>query len=464
MLQLPPESRAALWQRLIEIVEDYAERVDSARVAPLLDPERIRATLHPIAFETGWTPLDAIEFVAEQLWRQQTHTPHPRYFGLYNPAPTTMGIAGDTLVAAFNPQIAAWSHSPFAAEVEAHLVRSFGRKFGYAARSIDGVFCSGGAEANHTAVLTALNAAHPNYATGGVRALPAQPVLYASAECHHSFLKAARVCGIGVEAVRKVPVDEGLKLDTEALSAMIATDRQNGLAPFLVAGTAGTTNAGVIDPLQEIAAIAEHERLWFHADAAWGGAAALSPDLRHHLAGIDRADSITFDAHKWLSAPMGAGVYVTRHPSILTKTFATPTAYMPKDAKGLPVTDPHLHSMQWSRRFTGLKVFLSLLVAGWDGYAAAIDHMTAMGDLLRSELAAAGCEIVNRTPLPVVCFLPPKSEPVAVARAVVDSGDAWISTTRLASRNVLRACITNYNTTADDIHALVELILKASCP
>jgi glutamate/tyrosine decarboxylase-like PLP-dependent enzyme len=274
-------------------------------------------------------------------------------------------------------------------------------------------------------------------------------------------LKAARVSGIGVESVRQVPVDASLRLDAGAMEAMVADDRREGLAPFLVAGTAGTTNAGVIDPLSDIAGIAERAGLWFHADAAWGGAAALSPNLGHHLSGIERADSITFDAHKWLSAPMGAGVYITRHPNILTDTFSTPTAYMPKDARGLAVTDPHLHSMQWSRRFIGLKVFLSLLVAGWDGYAAAIDHMTAMGDLLRDELAAAGWKVVNGTPLPVVCFLPPDADPEVVARRVVSSGAAWISTTRLAGQTVLRACITNYRTSEDDIHALVKTLRDA---
>ncbi len=461
MLALNHDSRAALWRRLIEIVEDYIERVPSAPVTPPMEPEKIREILRPLNFDAAWEPAAALDFAARNLWRYQTHTPHPRYYGLFNPAPASMGIAADTLVAAFNPQIAAWAHSPFAAEVEAHLVRAFGVKFGFPAASIDGVFCSGGAEANHTAVLTALNHAFPDYASRGVRALPAQPALYVAEESHHSLIKAARVSGIGLAAVRKVPVNSALQMDPGALRTMIAADRRNGFAPFLVAATAGTTNAGVVDGLPAISAVAADESLWYHVDAAWGGAAVFSPRTRHILDGIDRADSITFDAHKWLSAPMGAGIYLTRHAGILTETFSTPTAYMPREAAGLDITDPHLHSIQWSRRFIGLKVFLSLLVAGWDGYAAVIERMTGLGNLLRSELKQHGWEVVNRTPLPVVCFLRPGADPEAVVRSVVTSGEAWISTTSVAGRTVIRACITNYKTARSDVRALLASLSRA---
>ena len=288
--------------------------------------------------------------------------------------------------------------------MERHLVRAFGGRFGYDVASTDGCFCSGGAEANHTALLTALASSFPEFGQRGARALRGNPVFYISAEAHHSFLKAARISGMGADSVRQIPVDASLKIRLDLLNAQIAQDRSDGFLPFLVVGTAGTTSAGVIEPLEEIAEIAAREGLWFHADAAWGGAVALVEELRPLLAGIERADSITFDAHKWLSVPMGAGMYLTRHREALDRAFRTETAYMPREAKGLDVTDPHLHTIQWSRRFTGLKVFLALMVAGWDGYADAIRHQTSMGALLRNELRAAGWTIVNSTPLPVVCF------------------------------------------------------------
>ena len=367
-LQLDPEQRAVLWRQVEQLVETYMLSVDSLPVSPRLDAEEIRARLAQFQFESPVDPEQAIAFAARNLTEFQVHTPHARYFGLFNPNPTAMGVFADALAAGFNPQMAAWSHSPFACEVEAHVIRTLGQRFGYDLESTDGVFCSGGAEANHTALLAALTNEFPYFGDRGVRGLAAQPVFYVSAEAHHSFHKAARLCGIGLEALRAVPVDGQSRMRTDALAEMIAADRWAGLAPFLIVATAGTTNAGVCDPIPTISAVARSERVWLHVDAAWGGAAALAPSVRHILNGIDSADSFTFDAHKWLSVPMGAGVYLTRHRSILSRTFATPTAYMPKEAAAFDVVDPHQHSMQWSRRFIGLKVFLSLAVAGWSGY------------------------------------------------------------------------------------------------
>lgn len=460
MLQLDPETRERLWRRTGELVESYMAEVARLPVSPKLDPEAIRARLAPYTFEKPVPPEEALAFAAAQLREFQVHLSHPRYFGLFNPQPAAMGIFADTVVAGFNPQMAAWSHSPFACEVENHLVRALGRRFGYDEARTDGVFCAGGAEANHTAVLCALTNEFPYFGERGLRSLAAQPVFYVSTEAHHSFHKAARLCGLGREALREIPVDAKLRMRPDALAGQIAADRAAGFAPFLIVATAGTTNAGAVDPILEIANVAQRERVWFHVDAAWGGAAALAPSVAHLLTGLELADAITFDAHKWLSVPMGAGLYLTRHPSILSRTFATQTAYMPKEAAGLEITDPHLHSMQWSRRFTGLKVFLSLAVAGWSGYREAIEHMIAMGNLLRAELAAGGWRLRNDTELPVVCFDDPGgAHPQEIVNRLLESQRAWCSTTLLRGSDlVLRACITNYRTGADDVKALVAAL------
>jgi len=468
-LLLDAETRDQLWRKLVEAIETYTTKLEGSRVTPPLDPARLRASLSRFDFAAPVDALEALDFLVEGLWKFQTHTPHPRYYGLFNPAPTTMGIAGDALTAAFNPQLAAWSHSPLAIEIEQHLVRAFGARFGYDPARTDGTFASGGMEANHTAVLTALVEKFPEFARRGLRALAAQPVFYVSTEAHHSLLKAARMCGLGTDAVRQIRADNDLRMDPEALASEIARDRGQGFAPFLVVATAGTTSAGAIDPLPAIAEIAAREKLWFHVDAAWGGAAALVPELRPLLDGIERADSIIFDAHKWLSVPMGAGIYITRNTDILDRTFRIAQTYMPREAAGLDVVDPYMHSMQWSRRAIGLKVFLSLVVAGWEGYAAAIRHMVAMGTLLRKQLEASGWQVVNKTPLPVCCFVDqrhPEGRSEAylhkIAMHVVASGKAWISTTRLAgSMPVLRACITNYRTQATDIEALIAALNEA---
>lgn len=466
MLSADSDARQELWKQLIAIVEQYKEQVEALPVAPELDPEAIRFFLAPFDFRQPLRPPEALKVAVTGLTKWQVHTAHPRYFGLFNPSPTTMGIAADALVAAFNPQLAAWSHSPFAAEVELHLIRALGGKFGFDPAKTDGTFCCGGMEANHTAVLTALVHRFSGFAEGGARALPAQPVLYVSEESHHSFLKAARMVGIGTQAVREVAVDGASRMQTAELAKAIAADRAAGMEPFLVVATAGTTSAGAVDPIRDIASVAEDEGLWLHTDAAWGGAAVLVPELRALLEGIERSASITFDAHKWLSVPMGAGVYLTQNVSILSRTFQVVSAYMPKDASSMDVVDPHLHSMQWSRRFTGLKLLLSLLVAGWKGYEEAIRHQTAMGELLRRRLADSGWEIVNSTPLPVVCFAEPAGSAEsqrAIAARVVSSGEAWISPTVIGGRTVLRACITHYGTNPEHLEALVASLNRARC-
>jgi glutamate/tyrosine decarboxylase-like PLP-dependent enzyme len=470
-LLLDPGERRDLWERIGRILEDYVENVREAPVAPPLDLERLRAEIEGFDLASGQDPRRALDWVAAHLWADQVHTPHPRYFGLFNPAPSTMGIAADALVAGFNPQLAAWSHSPFAAQIEAFLVRVFAERFGFGPHVADGTFTSGGAEANHTALLTALVARFPEYAEGGSRALPGQPVFYVSSAAHHSFVKAARFCGIGTEAIRKIAVDGSLVLDLGALERAIAEDRRRGdCLPFLLVGTAGSTSAGAVDPLPDLGAIARREGLWFHADAAWGGAAALVPELRALLDGIEVADSITFDAHKQLSVPMGAGLYLTRHPEILGRTCAMSTDYMPRDGAHLDAgVDPYGHSMQWSRRFIGLKVFLSLAVAGWEGYAETLRGQVAMGDALRRRLEADEWRILNpATRLPVVCFGDPGSSPddaerlARIARRVVESGQAWISTVELARDTpALRACITNFRTREEDLDILARCLREA---
>jgi glutamate/tyrosine decarboxylase-like PLP-dependent enzyme len=282
-------------------------------------------------------------------------------------------------------------------------------------------------------------------------------------------VKIAHATGLGRDALRLVDVDDRLQLDTARLSDLIEEDLAGGYSPFLVIGTAGTTGAGALDPLPEIAELAAEHGMWFHADAAWAGALALSDRLRPLLGGIERADSITVDAHKWLSVPMGAGMVVTRDPDALAATFRLTTAFMPAEVED--AADPYTTSMQWSRRFAGLKIFLTLATAGRAGYAAQLERDVALGELLAQRLVASGFEIVNDTPLPVVCFTHPGAqalEPgnawdwhVRVAERVIADGGGWINALRLADRPALRACITSYRTRAADIEQLVAALQAA---
>jgi aromatic-L-amino-acid decarboxylase len=467
-LRLLEDERIRLWEALSREIEGYLRGVGDLRVEPIdpsVDPTPF---VEAFDFDRASEPLDVLARIVDGLRRYQVHTPHPGYYGLFNPAPTTMGIAADAIVAAFNPQLATFSHSPFAVAAERHVLRALGSRFFGKGVPLDGTFCSGGAEANHTALLAALATRFPAVRDEGLRALPGQPTVYVTHETHHSIVKAARMAGLGTKAVREVPVDASLRMLPAALGECVARDRARGEVPFFVVGTAGTTSSGAIDPLDGIAGVARAEGLWFHVDAAWGGGAALVPELRPLLAGVERADSVTLDAHKWLSVPMGAGVFLTTHTNALEGAFSIAASYMPHPVAG--AADPYSASMQWSRRFIGLKVLMSLAVAGWDGYAEALRHQTQIGERLRERLSAAGFRVVNDTSLPLVCFVdggrPDGAEVGYLTKArnlVASSGEAWISVTRLGPSRVpvLRACITNFETTEEDLERLVARLLQA---
>ncbi|MGB3799537.1 MAG: aminotransferase class V-fold PLP-dependent enzyme [Lewinella sp.] len=460
---LTPEKRQKLLEQLLPRLEDYYANTRDHRVAPELDKEKLRQLVAETDLTDARQPGEAIDTVVDNLLQYQVHVPHPMYYGLYNPRTNFPSILADLIAAYFNPQLAAWSHSPYAAEVERYLVREYGARFGYDREFVDGTFTSGGAEANLTGILCALNHAYPDYAHLGYRAFRREPVVYCSDQAHHSVVKAARVVGLGLNAVVVIPTDDGQRMSVDSLRDHLLADKVAGNRPLLVIATAGTTGTAAIDELPAMADLCREYNCWFHVDAAFGGAAILNADYRAWLAGIELADSITTDIHKWLSVPMGTGMLLTRHPDILDKSFNTPAEYMPREGKGQSVVDPYTHTIQWSRRFLGLRMYLSLLVFGWKGYADTIRHHVEIANYLRERLTEHGWHLVNDTPLPVVCFTwPDAEEPGAFARAlcqrVVDSGEAWISVYPVRGVDVLRAGITNYATTREDIDKLVGLL------
>ena len=425
-------------------------------IVPTVTPQEIRR--HLAARYDFTTPLDPDEVGADveaMLRTWQVHVTHPRYFGLFNPSVTAASIVADTLVAMYNPQLATWRTSPAANEIERHTLAWLSDKFGLPPTAIAS-FTSGGAEANLSAVVVALTRAFPAYGQQGLRGLSASPTIYLTGEAHHSFSKIAHMTGLGREAVRTIATDRHLKMDLGDLARRVAADRRDGCAPFMVVGTAGTTGAGAIDPLPELARFCRSESLWLHVDAAWGGAAIISPRLKTHLAGIDAADSITCDAHKWFSVPMGAGMFFCRHPDAVGEAFRAETSYMPGKTSG-PTHDPYTTSVQWSRRFIGLKLFLALAEHGESGYVEMIEHQARMGDVLRDALQRAGWHIVNTTPLPLVCFTRDGLDTGRFLSALYQRQIAWMSEVRLAGGDpVLRACVTSYRTTESDIEWVVR--------
>lgn len=443
----------------------------STLVTRPVDVARLREHLERrYAFEEP-TPLDQVTADVHALLERGTvHVTHPRYFGLFNPSVPGAAVIGAALRAHVNPQLATRTHALAASELERHLLAALAARAGLDAPFA--TFTNGGQESNLSALRMALTHSFPASAQEGLRAIDRDPVLYVSEEGHHSLEKSACVLGLGRAALRAVAVDpRTLAMDVPALEARIADDRAAGRAPFLVVATAGTTSTGALDPLGPIADVARAEGLWMHVDAAYGGAALLAPGLRAHLAGIEHADSITWDAHKWLSVPIGAGMLFCRHAGLAEATFSTASGYMPASRSGAP--DPYAATLPWSRRFIGIELFLALAEVGWPGLGARIEQQAATGEALRRRLAERGFELRSSSPLPVVCFTHPRIErgeveASAVVRRLHGRGRAWISLVRLpGARRALRACVTSYLSEARDLEALldeVELALGASRP
>jgi glutamate/tyrosine decarboxylase-like PLP-dependent enzyme len=448
---------------LSDALRSEAARVESTIAGgPIIHggvtPQEIRAHLAQYDFSQPRTLEEVCTDVEGMLQKWQVHNTHPRYFGLFNPSVTFASVVADTLAAMYNPQLATWRTSPAAIEIEKHALAWLAGKFGLPADT-SATFTTGGAEANQSAVIVALTKAFPEYGDRGLRSLKATPTIYLSGEAHHSFSKIAHMTGLGRESLRQVSTDSRLKLDLDHLAQRVAEDRKNGFAPLMVVGTGGTTGAGVIDPLPDLARFCKTENLWFHVDAAWGGAAAISPKLRHHLAGIELADSITCDAHKWFSVPMGAGMFFCRHADAVGEAFRVETSYMPPKLGAVP--DPYTSSIQWSRRFIGLKLFLALAEQGESGYAGMIEHQTRMGEVLREALQQAGWRIVNSTPFPLINFTRDGLDTTAFLSILHQRQIAWMSEVRLAGgAPVLRACVTSFRTTEPEIQWVVSEMSK----
>jgi glutamate/tyrosine decarboxylase-like PLP-dependent enzyme len=427
-------------------------------VAPTIDMALLREQLAAYDFDQPRSLGHTTAWVIDRMRTGIVQVSHPRYFGLFNPTPTFPAQCADRIVAMFNPQLATATSSPVPVAIEAHVIQAIARRLGFPAEAA-GHFTTGGSEANFTAVILALTAACPAYAEDGVRAFAGAPVFYVSQDSHLAWLKIAHQAGLGRSAVRLVATDGQGRMDVTALQEMLHADRAQGCVPFMIAATAGTTNAGMIDPLKACADIAAAWKLWYHVDAAWGGGLIVSDALRTPLAGIETADSVTIDAHKWFATTMGCGMLITRWSSDLRAAFHVSATYMPSNA----ATDPYVTTVQWSRRFLGLRLFLALASAGWDGYAAHVEHALVMIGLLREQIILRGWTVVNNSSVGVLCFLPPSPCTARqVVASVVASGQAWVSVAVFEGREVIRACVTSGVTTAGDIAGLVVALTEAT--
>ncbi len=433
-------------------------RVAAGSATPTLDMEAFRRELADFDFAVP-RPLPALlDWSIGALEHGVTHLTHPRYFGLFNPAPSFAAQCAERIVASFNPQVASSSTSPAALAHEAHVIRMVAQRAGFPAHS-EGHFTSGGSEANYTAMLCALTRAHPAFAADGARAFAGPPVFYTSKECHRSWVKIAHQAGIGRSAARLVATDGTGRMSAAALAAAIEADLKSGCTPVLIVASAGTTGAGMIDPLPQLAALAQRHRLWYHIDAAWGGAMIASEKLRGVLAGLERADSATIDAHKWFATTMGCGMFLIRDAITLPAVFQVAASYMPSHEAS---EDPYMNSVQWSRRFLGLRLFLSLASAGWAGHAAHVERAVEQAARIRQGLEARGWSVVNDSPLAVLAAVPPPALGSAreIVERVLKSGRAWVSLARFEERDVVRICVTHGETCEEDLSVLLQALSR----
>ena len=470
-LDWAPERAAAFGERAIALWIEFLKRLSTMPVGRAWRPGEVREA---VALPVPKEPLSddqLFEHVRSVIFDHSVYPGHPRFMGYITGAGTIPGAVADLLAAALNQNLGGWRHSPAATEIELHLTRWFASRFGLPATA-GGLVTSGGAMANFTCLKVARDrTAGWDVRTRGLAGAPPL-VLYASSEVHAVVWRAADMLGLGMEAVRPVPVDDAFRMRPDTLRPLITADRMSGLRPFAIVATAGTTPTGAIDPMREVAEVAVAEGLWFHVDAAYGGAAALSPELRPLLDGIELADSIAFDPHKWLYTPHSGGCALLRDLSHAYDSFHYGASYTVEDRGRTGSTfDFGSHGPQWSRGFAALKIWLSLLAHGQEAYARRIAHDAALARLMGS-LVDGHPELELATPvsLSICCFryVPAGERPdddyldrlnASVMTELQVDGRAYLSNAILRGRFVLRACIVNFRTEASDVEALLDAVV-----
>ncbi|MGO9931335.1 MAG: pyridoxal phosphate-dependent decarboxylase family protein [Steroidobacteraceae bacterium] len=451
-----PSDRERIGGWLNLALEEALRRIQSGRVAPTVDIEKFRAELASLDFNSPQPLEDALRWTIERMEHGIVQMSNPRYFGLFNPGANFPAQCADRIAGLFNPQLASSASSPVPVALESHVIRTVARRAALG-EDATGHFATGGSEANYTALLCALTGAHAGFSSDGARAFAGPVKFYTSRDCHIAWLKIAHQAGVGRAALRLVDTDGLGRMDPKALLRAIAADRAAGAVPVMVVATAGTTGGGMIDPLHACAEIAQQQNLWYHVDAAWGGAVLASSRLRGLLDGIERADSVTIDAHKWLATTMGCAIFLTSRGQLLSEAFHASTSFMPSS---ISAVDPYLNTVQWSRRFLGLRLFLALAAAGWEGLGAHVERGIEVIDRIKQSLLALGWSIANDSALAVLAAIPPAElgDVRALVRRVVASGRAWVAPTTFEGREVVRICATNGETTMNDVHALVAAL------
>ncbi len=390
---------------------------------------------------------------------------HPRFMGWVHGGGTGIGMLAEMLAGGLNANLGGRDHAPI--ELERTVIRWAAEMVGMPAES-SGVLVTGSSTANMIAVLAARRAAAgPSVRARGVGGLGL--VGYAGASAHGCVPRAFDMAGLGTDALRMIPVDADHRMRLPALAEAVARDRAAGLMPFIVAGTAGAVDTGAIDDLAGLAAFCAGERLWFHVDGAFGALAALSPSLKPALRGIERADSLAFDFHKWAQVPYDAGCVVVRDAAAQAAAFAQTLAYLSREDRGAAGNAPWPCDFgpDLSRGFRALKVWMTLATYGADRMGEMVDQCCAVARHLAARVEAEpALELLAPVPLNIVCFRVCRGGPdldhlnAELVKDLHESGIAVPSTTIIDGRRAIRAAIVNHRTRNRDVDIMIDGLLR----
>ncbi|HZI18460.1 MAG TPA: pyridoxal-dependent decarboxylase [Pyrinomonadaceae bacterium] len=470
------EEHERLGAAVTRIVADYARKLGEGRVCSEAGPaELARLFDEPLPADGSADEELLARFTADVL-PHAMNIPDPRYFGLFNPTPLAVAVWADALASAVNQNGAVWRNSPSASAVEDRVVRWLCQLVGYGPDSF-GTLTSGGSEANMLALKCARDRAARGARDRGLRDAEARGRLtvYASEQSHYSIAKSLDIIGLGRDSLRKIETDERFHIRTDLLRGAIAADLAAGHTPVCVAGAAGATSTGVVDPLEELADIAREHGLWFHVDAAYGGALAFSEEHRARLSGIERADSVTVDPHKWMFVPFACGGLLVREgKSVLREAFDITAEYMNEDRGGSDVEFDFLRYGQLgTRRFNALKIWMALKRLGVRGYAEIVERQIELTRHLARRLAETpGFVLVGEVETALCCarFEPDECRgrsdvelddlQRALQQRVERGGEAWFATTILKGRRALRFNVNSFLTERRHVDDLVELLRR----
>jgi aromatic-L-amino-acid decarboxylase len=481
IVEMNPEDFRNAGYKVVDRITEFLESLPAKPVAPGKSPKEIRTILgnSPLPVEGNTDTGKLLNEAGDLLFHYTTFNGHPKFWGYITSSATPIGALADLLAAAVNPNVGAGNLSLAATEIEAQTIRWIAEMIDYPT-DCGGIMVSGGNMANFVGFLAARKAkADWKIREEGLQGTnKKQLIIYASTETHTWIQKAADLFGIGTNSIHWVDVDNKQRIKTGELKKKIKLDKENGSYPFIVVGNAGTVGTGVTDPLEEISSICKENKLWFHADGAYGSVAATLPNASKDLKAIHLADSIALDPHKWLYAPLEAGCTLVRNKEYLLDAFSYHPEYYRFEGEGDEEEKPinfYEFGMQNSRGFRALKVWLSLRQAGKNGYVKLISEDIELAKYLfdiiskESELEA----ISNNLSITTFRYIPDdlKNESnqkleylnelnEELLKRLQNSGEAYVSNAIVNEIFVLRVCIVNFRTTKSDIEVLPGIVKK----